>query len=97
LAGHRQAFQQKQQSGGRFGQHYRASVAVGNPHQLAAQGNLTSQLTRIGKRRFCRISWACGVFKIAALVARLANRVIGGALGGWVISIKKYRGCNSFI
>jgi len=36
-----------------FGPRRRASGAAGNQHQLAAQGNLTSQLTRIGKRRFC--------------------------------------------
>jgi len=65
----------------------RAPGAAGNQHQLAAQGNLTSQLTRIGKRRFLGIGRACGVLRIVAFVAHLANRVIGGALGccrrGW--------------
>jgi len=59
----------------------RASVAAGNQHQLATQGKLTSQCTRIGKRRFLEIGRACGVLKIAAFVAHLANRVIGRALG----------------
>jgi len=52
FAGHRHTFCQKQQSGWRFGQRHRASGAAGNLHQWAAQGNLTSQLTRIGKRGF---------------------------------------------